>query len=681
MSIRSASAWKAVPHLVATLLAASAPGAAALADPTAETGEAEEEEVRLERPVVLPLETIGWSQQVRRNETRATLYLPFSSRADRLLTGGKLFLEFASGRAALPQGLVVRLNGELIESLRTEDLYREVELEIPSAFLSEHNVLGLELVSDDVDACGEIGQGAWSFLEGGRLELGSMQLPFPADLSRFPLPWIDPAFDRQGEVNLVIAGRPSWERIEIAGHLAAWLGRVGGIPIRFSVVQGRLPPAHAVVLVEDATSARYLGLPAPQGPFLRALAHPGSPHQFLVLEGRSLRELADSAKSLAEGDPPTMQGTEVLVPRRHAPPPSQPYRSVRWAPPAQDLRLPELAEGATRLEHRGARPGTLPLRFRLSPDFFVWPKEWVDFDLVYRIDGHRDTGAPRLDLSLNGTFVGRLPTDGKEGSRRKRIRLQRDHFRGYNEFLVHISYPEGSCGAGEPVVVLEQETTLRLEKARNFAPLPDVKLLAYDGFPFTRHADLSHTVIALPESPTVAEVSSALSWIAWFAAITGEGGTSFTLMRLDALETERPKGDVLAIAEAGSVGRFFDQWGMPVRITARGQTRLRGPAPGAWVEDLSLAYVLRVERLRAQEMLTSIAPELPGILMGVPSPWQEGRVLMLATSPRGGEIPDVVSVQGPARSMHPGGDLFVVLNGTRATFQILPSRPSGEVPL
>lgn len=150
----------------------------------------------------------------------------------------------------------------------------------------------------------------------------------------------------------------------------------------------------------------------------------------------------------------------------------------------------------------------------------------MDFDLVYRIDGHRDTGAPRLDLSLNGTFVGRLPTDGKEGSRRKRIRLQRDHFRGYNEFLVHISYPEGSCGAGEPVVVLEQETTLRLEKARNFAPLPDVKLLAYDGFPFTRHADLSHTVIALPESPTVAEVSSALSWIAWFAAITGEGGTS-----------------------------------------------------------------------------------------------------------------------------------------------------------
>lgn len=147
------------------------------------------------------------------------------------------------------------------------------------------------------------------------------------------------------------------------------------------------------------------------------------------------------------------------------------------------------------------------------------------------------------------------------------------------------------------------------------------------------------------------------------------------------METERPKGDVLAIAEAGSVGRFFDQWGMPVRITARGQTRLRGPAPGAWVEDLSLAYVLRVERLRAQEMLTSIAPELPGILMGVPSPWQEGRVLMLATSPRGGEIPDVVSVQGPARSMHPGGDLFVVLNGTRATFQILPSRPSGEVPL
>ena len=65
-------------------------------------------------------------------------------------------------------------------------------------------------------------------------------------------------------------------------------------------------------------------------------------------------------------------------------------------------------------------------------------------------------------------------------------------------------------------------TALYVEHLHHFAVMPDVKLFVYDGFPFTRFADLRETAVLLAPQPDQAELGLLFSALAHVSAITGE---------------------------------------------------------------------------------------------------------------------------------------------------------------
>ena len=84
---------------------------------------------------------------------------------------------------------------------------------------------------------------------------------------------------------------------------------------------------------------------------------------------------------------------------------------------------------------------------------------------------------------MNGDFVATLP-DRDQG--RARLRIPRDHLRGFNELLVHVHYPDPDPCAGAalppsgsepPRVEIASDSVLHVEGLSHFANLPDVMLV------------------------------------------------------------------------------------------------------------------------------------------------------------------------------------------------------------
>src|SRR5205823_4631857 len=108
--------------------------------------------------------------------------------------------------------------------------------------------------------------------------------------------------------------------------------------------------------------------------------------------------------------------------------------------------------------------------------------------------------------------------------------------------------------------------------------LPDLSLFAFDGWPFTRVADLSETAIVLPDQPVAAELGTAISIVARMAQITGSVGTGATLFPASAAtDADLANRDVLVVGTPGDnavVARWADR--LPLRFE-NGAARVQRP--------------------------------------------------------------------------------------------------------
>jgi cellulose synthase (UDP-forming) len=64
-------------------------------------------------------------------------------------------------------------------------------------------------------------------------------------------------------------------------------------------------------------------------------------------------------------------------------------------------------------------------------------------------------------------------------------------------------------------------SNLDLRQFPHWTAMPNLELFANAGFPFTRFADLSHTVVVLPQQPAPKEITAMLDLLAYFGAQTG----------------------------------------------------------------------------------------------------------------------------------------------------------------
>src|SRR5207245_2795704 len=202
-----------------------------------------------------------------------------------------------------------------------------------------------------------------------------------------------------------------------------------------------------------------------------------------------------------------LTGSEAMLAAPSRQPPSPPYSAPRWVPSGRPVPFSQYPAGGV-FAHEGSTPATLSVRFRVAPDLWIWPAEFVVLDLGYseRIPG--GTVPPRLDVEMNGYFLATLAEAPGGAVERVRLRIPREHMRGYNELLVHVHYPEpdpcaavalpGGGSGPRPRVDIASDSVRHVENLTHLASPPRVPALPVDGLPRTRLPALTQPELLRP---------------------------------------------------------------------------------------------------------------------------------------------------------------------------------------
>ena len=627
--------------------------------------------------VRIPLASLGLRDAQRFN-TQPTLSFPFFSRSDRVLTAASLTLRFNDLDEDV-RGLDVLVNQDKFASLTPDAMRgrREVRIPIDAAVIGDKNLLTLRLSTRRSDPCGRVPVESWKLLDSGELEMQSAPLPLPDDLSILPLPFVDRHFDREASVTVVLPKDPSSRMLRAASRLAGWFGVDGGIPLRFHVSLGALPEGSAVVLIDDAAQATALGLAAPTGALLQLMDHPKvavGNVKLLLLAGRTPDELDLAVDTLAAGSAGRFPGPRFMPKDPVARAPALPDAAPRWLPQGRPVRLDELG---TTLAHDGPEGGKIAANFRLPPDLWVWPDEFVALDLKWQLTLPADLPPPRLDVIFNGAYLGQLrDLDVARGEIRglQRLRIHRSKLKGFNALSVFVNYAAADriCGAGsrgKARVELLGDSELHVESYGLFAPQPDLEEFVDDGFPFTRLADLSETAAVLSTPLRPDELAMLLSLSAHFASITGVPGAPSFPTAAEALEPGFDK-DLLVFSDV-----LLKRWSDRLPLLTGETPRVQLPAQADPVLSLFSGRRGEQELQRARGVLAPL-PSLAA-LSAFESPSHPGRTAVALTST--GELGSIAEFVGNAEGSFGRGDLLVSSGGRRYRFAIGPEFARGRL--
>jgi hypothetical protein len=599
------------------------------------------------------LDELGFPAAARQRWHEAEITLAVPGRSDRVLTAATLSLTFARRDGLGP--LEVAINHERVALL--DPTAPAPPVVIDPALLGAHNTLTLRLVDRRA-------AGPWEWLSSGVLSVESTPLKLPDDLGLLPLPFFDPGFDRHGRLAVAFLRAPTPGQVRAAALVASWVGLRGGDGLRFAVSTAPPVDGNAIVLAEGGDAAR-LGLPPPSGPALHLVERPRG-GKLLVLLGRDEGELALAA--LALSDPTPRRGDSVPVTAMPAAP-----TTGGWAEAASWIPLRRLS-GGDRLVHQGTGRASLRIGFRLPPDLFFWHDRHSALVLAYDQTLPPGLEPARVDLELDGRYLGTLRPRAGRGQARFPIPVPR--LAGYEELVAHIDYERGESGGARLAIDVDR-SGFTLPGFTHFAALPNLGLFVDDGFPFTRRPDLGETLAVLPDQPAPAEIATLLSVVAALSSITARPASG--LMVAGASQVIDGAHRDLLLIGAGDRLPFsaLASEGLPLRWPG---PVVRRPGHGA-IDALRSVLTGRTfdgEEGRARDTVA----HLPSFAAAVAyrSPLDAGRDAVAITASALEEMPPFIALQGHAESRTPAGDLLLAVPGRRWMYRLGPGRAIEPLP-
>jgi hypothetical protein len=601
---------------------------------------------------------------------RPSAQVEFGLRRDRLATAARLQLEFTPSPSLLPglSHLRVYLNDRLMGVLAVDREHpgqaQRGELALDPRLLTDFNRLRLEFVGHYAEVCEDPSNSAlWlSVSRDSRLLISEQALSLGNDLARFPAPFFDARERAALRLPMVFAAAPSLAEQRAGALLASYFGSLAGWRgARFPVLYDRLPasegaaPQSAVVFASEEHRPAFLAdrerFPAVDGPVLQLINHPDAPWaKLLLVRGRDDADLQRAVEALLLGGP-LLRGSQVAVGELTAPAPRSPYDAPNWVRTDRAVRFAELLDYPQQLQVSGAQPAPIGLDLNLPPDLFVWRNTGIPLRLHYRysIPGYGENS--RLNVSLNDQFIAGLALQGREqrsGLEQLRLAVGGDADGPRERLLVPSlkvgdrnrlslafnfdSLPSGAqrdhCQSPLPLAVhasLDEDSSIDFSGYPHYLAMPDLRAFARSGFPFSRMADLSETLVLLPRAPGEELLATLLETLGALGAQIGYPAYGVRL-----------SDDPAAALQADADLLVFGAW--PAALGEGSELQLAAPyerlLPGAAVRSLPSGRALSATV--AARGSVEIAAEAPlAALLGRQSPQHPQRsvVALLAQTP------------------------------------------------
>ena len=335
----------------------------------------------------------------------------------------------------------------------------------------------------------------------------------------------------------------------------------------------------------------------------------------------------------------------------------KPYDAPNWVRTDRVVTFAELKTYEQQLQSSGLVPDSINVALNLPPDLYLLRANGIDMNLNYRYTMPPIKDSSRMDISLNDQFLQsfslnssqdvnklilRLPVlqgllDGKTEVTIPALRLG-----AMNQLRFDFQYmnpmPGGSidnCITFQPVqnhVVIGDDSTIDFSKYYHFMAMPDLRVFANAGFPYSRMADLADTLVVVPKSPTEGQVATLLETAGGIGAQTGLAAINLR-MTDDGGQIKDKDADLLLI---GSI---------PQALKDDTKINLLVEATKSWVKmpmrHYDLASIYPDTEARTPNTRTDVTSTGPmAAIIGFQSPYNDQRsvVALLADSPRGNEL-------------------------------------------
>lgn len=591
----------------------------------------------------------------------------FGMRSDEVVTKAVLNLDYTPSPSLLPvqSQLKVYLNDELMGVLPVtkEQLGKKINAQIPidPLYITDFNRVRLEFVGHYRDVC-ENPASSTLWLDVGRnsnLDLTYQALAVRNDLSHFPVPFYDPRDNRPLTLPMVFASSPDAQQQHAAAIVASWFGsKAGWRGQSFPVLFNQLPERNAIVFATNDKRPDFLREHPPvKAPTIEMIDHPNNPYvKLLVVFGRDDKDLLLAAKGIAQGNI-LFRGSSVEVDGVKELQERKPYDAPNWVRTDRKVTFGELKTYEQQLQSSGLVPDSINVALNLPPDLYLLRANGIDMNLNYRYTMPPIKDSSRMDVNLNDQFLQsfslsstqevsnlilRLPVlqgllDGKSEMTIPALRLG-----AMNQLRFDFQYmnpmPGGSidnCITFQPVsnhVVIGDDSTIDFSKYYHFIAMPDLRVFANAGFPYSRMADLTDTLIVVPKTPTEGQVATLLSSVGGIGAQTGLAAINMQVTD-DGSKIKDKDADLLLIGA------------IPAELKDESKINLLVEATKSWVKmpmrHYDLPSIYPDDEARTPNTRTDITSSGPmAAIISFQSPYYDQRsvIALLADSARGNEL-------------------------------------------
>lgn len=469
----------------------------------------------------------------------------FSIRKDELVTAADLKLQYTPSPSLIPveSQLKVYLNDQLMNviTITADQLGKANNVVIPLdiRYISDFNQIKFTFIGHYRIVCeNPASTTLWiDISQGSSIDLTLQKVDLANDLTNFPEPFFDELDERPVNLEVLFPGKPNIKQQKAAAILSSWFGTKAlwrGQSVKSYFDQ--MPENNAIVFATNKNKPSIIpNIDSVNAPTIKMITSPTNPYQKLLLVlGRDDDDLITAVNGIAQGNI-LFRGDTVTVDREETIKPRIPYDAPNWVRIDRPTTFVELQKFNQQLQTSGINPYPIALTFDIPPDLYLDERNGVQMLIKYRYTPSPLLGDSHLNIGINNYFIKSydlLPTKEQSSitglpllkgmiSSDKNLLIPNMQIFPNNTLNFNFDYSTiigGGTADGHCVTFtfvgnyasIDGNSTIDFSNYHHYLAMPNLKAFAKAGFPFSRMADLSQTIVLVSKTPTTDSVNTLL---------------------------------------------------------------------------------------------------------------------------------------------------------------------------